>query len=69
VAATHFVDVHPRRIGQRIHGAAVIGYDALETLTGHFLLAAVGRAGGRDEVRRLLGAAGWQEGEGFLCVQ
>ena len=69
VAPQWFVDVHPRRLGQVIHGAEVVGYDALARLEDAFLLAAVGQRGARDEVRRLLAEAGRREGEDFLCAQ
>ncbi len=65
----HFVEVHPRRIGQVIHGADVIGYEDLERAADCFVLAAVGQKGARDEVRGLLTAAGREEETSFLCVQ
>ncbi len=64
-----FVDVHPGRIGNEIHGAHVVGYDDLDRLADAFLLVAVGREGGRDAVRRTLAAAGRVEERDFLCVQ
>ncbi len=66
---TWFVDLHPGRIGARIHGAEVLGYDDLPRAAGAFFLSAVGRKGGRDEVRASLTAAGLREEADFLCVQ
>jgi glycosyltransferase involved in cell wall biosynthesis len=65
----HFVDVHPGRIGQEIQGVPVVGYDDLPRLRGHFLLAAVGPRGGRDEVERQFSGAGFLWGEDYLRVQ
>lgn len=64
-----FVDLHPARIGSEIQGARVIGYEDLEQTRGAFYLSAVGRKGGRAEVRRALTEAGLTEEADFLCVQ
>jgi hypothetical protein len=75
----HFVDVDPRKIGQRIHGATVIAASEIERVRGVFLLVAVGalsrlRDGGelglpaREEIRARLGQAGFAEGLDFVCV-
>lgn len=64
-----FVDVHPGRIGNEIHGAQVVGYDALAHLAEAFFLVAVGRSGGREAVRASLDAANRVEERDFLCVQ
>ncbi len=66
---TWFVDVHPRRIGQMIHGAQVLGYDEIDQATDAFFLGAVGAKGGRDQVRDALSSAGLVEADDFLCVQ
>lgn len=65
----YFVDVDPRRIGQRVHGARVLAYGEIERAAGCFALVALGRAGARDEARRLLALGGLVEERDFLCVQ
>lgn len=69
LAAAWFVDLHPGRIGNEIQGARVLAYADLGRAAGAFFLAAVGRRGGRDEVRASLTAAGLEEERDFLCVQ
>jgi len=64
-----FVELHPRKIGQRIHGAEVIHPDALGgPEAGVHLLAAVGAHGAREEIRAALAARGWREERDFTCV-
>jgi glycosyltransferase involved in cell wall biosynthesis len=64
-----FFDVHPRRLGEIIHGAEVAG---LEGFGGRWrdavLLSGVGLAGVREEIRQLAAAAGYVEGLDFWCV-
>ncbi len=64
-----FVDVHPGRIGNEIHGARVIGYDEIATRPDTFFLVAVGRPGARAAVRTSLAKAGLAEEQDFLCIQ
>lgn len=68
VEVSRFVDVHPRKVGQRIHGIPVDGQAALGGYDGHHLLAAVGSKGAREEIRQALHERGWREGEHFTCV-
>jgi glycosyltransferase involved in cell wall biosynthesis len=64
-----FVDLDPRKIGQRIYDAPVLSYpEALARRGQAFGLAAVGQAGARDEIRLSLTGAGWIEGVDFCCV-
>jgi glycosyltransferase involved in cell wall biosynthesis len=64
-----FVELDPRKIGQRIYGAPVLSLpDALSRRGEAFGLAAVGQAGAREEIRAALTAAGWIEGVDFCCV-
>ena len=71
---TRLVDVNPRKIGQRIHGARVVMPDDLGSPPGaHFsagehLLSAVGAKGARAEIRAWLESRGWVEGAHFTCV-
>lgn len=64
-----FVELHPRKVGQRIHGAPVIHADALgpPPAEGH-LLAAVGAKGARADIRGRLASLGWREGQHFTAV-
>jgi len=58
-----FFEVHPRRIGERIHGAPVASVDELAgRWRGAVLLAAVGLEGGRERLGRLLAATDREEG-------
>lgn len=64
-----YVDIDPRKIGQRIHARPVLAREAALALKGQvFGLAAMGRPDARAELRRLLLDAGWDEGRDFRCV-
>jgi NADH/NAD ratio-sensing transcriptional regulator Rex len=64
-----FFEVHPRRIGETIHGAEVAGLDRFGSIWREaVLLSAVGVPGGREEVAGLAAAAGYVEGADFWCV-
>jgi hypothetical protein len=64
-----FFDVHPRRIGETIHGAEVAGLDQFgRRWREAVLLSAVGVPGGREEVAELAGKAGYVEGSDFWAV-
>lgn len=66
-----FVDLDPRKIGQRIHGAPVIAPgDLFRAVDGGrpYVLAAVGSPGARAEIRDALGALGMVEIEDFRAV-
>lgn len=59
-----FVDLDPRKIGQTIHGAAVIRPADLPSFAAParpYVLLAVGTPGARDEIREALGAMGFRE--------
>jgi glycosyltransferase involved in cell wall biosynthesis len=61
-----FFDVHPRRIGETIHGAEVAGLDQFGSRWREaVLLSAVGVPGGREEVAGLAEKAGYVEGRDF----
>ena len=64
----HIVDVHPRRIGQRIQGAEVIGPEALEQLERGPLVVSVAGSGPRNEIRRFLAKLDYVEGRDFVCA-
>lgn len=64
-----FFEVHPRRIGETIHGAEVAGLEQFgRRWREAVLLSAVGVPGGREEVVELAGKAGYVEGTDFWGV-
>ncbi|MBF5041828.1 MULTISPECIES: glycosyltransferase [Myxococcaceae] len=69
VAVTRLVDLHPRKLGTRIHGAPVVHPEALGAPEpGEHLLFSVGAPGAREECRAFLSARGWVEGAHFTCA-
>lgn len=63
------VEVHPGRIGQRIHGAPVIPPDRLpEVAQDRRVVASVARPGPRADVRAALDAMGFVEGRHYVCA-
>jgi hypothetical protein len=63
-----FVDLDPRKIGQSIHDAPVLAPHELDRVGDAFVVAAVGQAGARADIRAALGAAGRKEGVDFVAV-
>ena len=53
-----FVDLDPRKVGQMIHGVTVLNPEAALDLEGVFSVAAVGKPGGRQEIRAALRETG-----------
>jgi glycosyltransferase involved in cell wall biosynthesis len=69
IAVHAFLEVNPRRIGNRIGGAPVYGTDRAGEFAGRaILLPAVGRGSGRETIRQVLQTEGFIEGETFFCV-
>jgi glycosyltransferase involved in cell wall biosynthesis len=64
-----YVDVDPRKIGQRVHGRPVLGAKDLPEAreNGPILLAAVGAKGARDDIRRAATAGRYVEGVDFFA--
>jgi len=62
------VDVHPRRIGETIGGASVIGPDALAKQPPYPLVVSVAGARPRGEIRTALVGMGFREGIQFVCA-
>ncbi len=56
-----FVDLDPRKIGQGIHGAPVIAPKDIGRFRDTFVVAAVGHAAARQDIRTTLGRAGFSE--------
>jgi len=65
---SHIVELHPARLGTRIHGAPVIPPEALETLRQRPIIASVAGEGPRQEIRGDLRRMGFREGVDFVCA-
>jgi glycosyltransferase involved in cell wall biosynthesis len=65
---THVVEVHPGRLGNRIHGAPVVAPDALRELPPLPLVVSVARSGPRNLIRRALADMGYEETRDFVCA-
>lgn len=63
-----FVEVDRRKVGQRIHGAPVVGVDQARQIRGALHLGAVGQKGARDRIREAAGQLGLVDGEDFFAV-
>jgi GT2 family glycosyltransferase len=62
------VEVHPRRIGNRIAGAPVVPITALEERPPYPLVVSVAGSGPRGEIRARLHAYGYREGIDYVCA-
>jgi len=62
------VELHPRRLGQTIHGARVIPPEALPRAPRLPLVASVAGLEARSRIRAQLAALGWREGRDFVCA-
>ena len=63
-----FIDLDPRKIGQEIHGAPVLGADELDEVPNAYFLIAVGTPGARQEIRDALDDAGRVELDDYRAV-
>jgi glycosyltransferase involved in cell wall biosynthesis len=63
-----FVEVHPRRLGQRIHGVPVVPVEGAVATAGALHLAAVGQPGAREEIRRHAARLGLRDGDDLIAV-
>jgi len=69
VTLTGWVDLDPKKIGQRVYGATVFSQQVGEGMRGAvFGVAALGQPGARNLVRTALRDAGWIEGVDFRCA-
>lgn len=68
VRVAAFVEVAPRKLGQRIHGAPVLGPAAAGRLQGPLHLLAVGQQGARERLRAMARRVGLAEGRDFIAV-
>ncbi len=67
-AVAAFVEVDPRKIGERIHGAPVVAVGDARLFPHALHLAAVGRPGAREEIRREAARLGLIDGRDLLAV-
>jgi glycosyltransferase involved in cell wall biosynthesis len=65
ICITHYVDIDPRKIGQRIHGRPVLGEDQLPRPEEAFVVSYVGSRGAREDIRLRLATRGFREGVHF----
>jgi glycosyltransferase involved in cell wall biosynthesis len=65
---SHVVDVHPRRVGQRVGDAPVVPVDALPALRARPLVVSVAGARPRAEIRAALAGYGFVETRDFVCA-
>lgn len=65
---SHIVELHPGRIGQRIHGAPVIAPEQLRALPRAPIVVSVAGAVARGRIRRALEAMGRRELHDFVCA-
>lgn len=65
---THVVEVHPRRLGQRIHGAPVIPPEALAELRPARTIVSVAGRVARERIRAALARMDFREGRDFVCA-
>jgi glycosyltransferase involved in cell wall biosynthesis len=64
----HIVELHPGRIGQRIHGARVVHVDALDTIPRGRLVVSVSGPANRAVIRAQLDGRGWRESIDYVCA-
>jgi glycosyltransferase involved in cell wall biosynthesis len=67
IGVRRWIEVDPRKLGQTIHGAPVVGIDALPPGDGPILVT-VGARGARAQVREHAARSGLVEGRDFICV-
>jgi glycosyltransferase involved in cell wall biosynthesis len=67
-AASAFVEVDPRKIGQTIHGAPVLPVERARDLGGALHLAAVGQPGARARIRAEAARLGITDGRDLVAV-
>lgn len=68
VAVVGFVEVNPRKIGQRIHGAPVQDAGSVRASSTVLHVGAVARSAGRRAVREAAAQAGLEEGREFVSM-
>ncbi len=66
IRITHYVDIDPRKIGQRVQGRPVLAPAQLPPPGEAFVVPYVGNRGAREEIRRRLLDHGYGEGQHFI---
>jgi len=64
----HIVELHPRRLGEIIHGAPVVPPEALASLPALPVVVSVAGAGPRAQIRATLTALGRRQLRDFVCA-
>ena len=67
-APSHIVELHPGRLGKRIHGAPVIAPQELLELPKSPVIASVAGEQARHEIRHALAGMGYVDGRDFVCA-
>jgi hypothetical protein len=67
-AVAAFVEVDPRKLGRRIHGAPVLSVSEAGAARGAFHLAAVGQQGARERIRAEARRLGLVDGDDIVAV-
>ncbi|HPO14472.1 MAG TPA: glycosyltransferase family 2 protein [Candidatus Hydrogenedentes bacterium] len=62
------VDIHPRKIGRKIHGCRIIPPDHLPPPGSTFIVIAVGSPGAREDIRAWLNPKGYIETKDYLFL-
>ena len=65
---SHIVELHPGRLGKRIHGAPVVPPQALPGLPRRPLIVSVAGEQARGEIREALGGMGFVDDRDFVCA-
>jgi glycosyltransferase involved in cell wall biosynthesis len=65
---SHIVDLHPGRLGQRIHGAPVVPPAALRHLPRQPIIISVAGRQARQQIRQAMQAMHFVEGQDFVCA-
>ena len=68
VGVRAFIDLDPRKIGQRMHGAPVVSPRDVDHYHNVLCVASVGQEGAREEIRASLLGMGWREMKDFVAV-
>jgi hypothetical protein len=68
VTVRGFLELHPRKLGQRIHGLPVVRPEAVDSLGEGHVLVCVAAKGAREEIRLTLEQTGRREGADFTVV-
>ena len=67
-APSHIVELHPGRLGKRIHGAPVIPSHELPSIPLSPVIASVAGEKARGEIRHTLADMGFVDGRDFVCA-